>query len=117
VGKALADYIRLDRVTTSRALFVSGLAPHRPIKDTSLLNTTLKRAFVKTGLKPPAPYVGSHVLRHSLATNLLQRGASMEEIGNMLRHRGRASTMIYARLDIEGLRSIAQPWPVAGGAK
>lgn len=117
VGEALADYIRLDRVTTSRALFVSGLAPHRPIKDTALLNAILKRAFVKTGLKPAAPYVGSHVLRHSLATNLLQRGASMNEIGNMLRHRSRTSTMIYAKLDIEGLRAIAQPWPVVGGAK
>ncbi len=117
VGEALADYIRLDRVTTSRALFVSGLAPHRPLKDATVLNAILKRAFVKTGLKTPAPCVGSRVLRHSLATNLLQRGASMEEIGNMLRHRARPSTMIYARLDIEGLRSIAQPWPVVGGAK
>ena len=35
----------------------------------------------------------------------------------MLRHRSRGSTMIYARLEIEGLRSIAQPWPVAGGAQ
>ena len=60
--------------------------------------------------------MGSHILRHSLATNLVRRGASLEEIGDMLRHRSRASTMIYAKLDIDGLRSIAQPWPVAGGA-
>ena len=117
VGEALADYIRLDRVTTSRALFVVEGPPHRPFKGGQVLNTILKDAFARTGLTPPAPYVGSHILRYSLATNLVQRGASLEEISDMLRHRSRASTMIYARLDIDGLRSIAQPWPIAGGAK
>ena len=82
-----------------------------------MLNFILRDAFARTGLTPPAPYVGSHILRHSLATNLVQRGASLEEIGDMLRHRSRASTMIYAKLDIDGLRSIALPWPVAGGAQ
>jgi site-specific recombinase XerD len=117
VGEALADYIRLDRTTTSRALFVTERPPHRPFREGQILNRILQDAFARTGLKPPAPYVGSHILRHSLATNLLQRGAPLEEISDMLRHRSRASTLIYARLDIDGLRSIAQPWPVAGGAK
>jgi len=61
--------------------------------------------------------VGSHILRHSLATNLVRHGAPLEEISDMLRHRSRASTMIYAKLDIDRLSSIAQPWPVVGGAK
>ena len=117
VGEALADYIRSDRKTASRALFVTDRAPHRPFKDGQMLNNVLRAAFARTGLKPPAPYVGSHILRHRLATNLVQHGASLAEIGDMLRHRSRASTMLYARLDIDGLRSIAQPWPVAGGAK
>ncbi len=104
-------------MTTSRALFVTESAPHRPFIDGQILNAVLKDAFAKTGLTPPMPYVGSHILRHSLATTLVQRGASLEEIGDMLRHRSRASTLIYAKLDIEVLRSIAQPWPVAGGAK
>jgi integrase/recombinase XerD len=116
VGEALADYIRLDRVTTSRALFVTERPPHRPFKSSELLNHILKGAFASSGLTPPPPYVGAHILRHSLATNLVRRGASLEEIGDTLRHRSRASTMIYARLDIEGLRSIALPWPVAGDA-
>jgi integrase/recombinase XerD len=117
VGEALADYIKSDRKTASRVLFVTERAPHRPFKDGQVLNLILRGAFARTGLKPPAPYVGSHILRHSLARNLVQRGASLEEIGDMLRHRSRASTMLYAKLDIAGLRSIAQPWPVAGGAK
>lgn len=117
VGEALTDYIKQDRTTTSRALFVTGRPPHSPFKDGQVLNCILRSAFAKTGLKPPAPYVGSHILRHSLATNLVKHGAPLEEIGDMLRHRSRASTMIYAKLDVDGLRSIAQPWPVAGGAR
>jgi integrase/recombinase XerD len=118
VGEALADYIKSGRKAVSRALFVTERLPHRPFKNSQLLNNILRDAFAKkTGLKPPAPYVGSHILRHSLATNLVRSGASLEEIGDMLRHRSCASTMLYARLDIDGLRSIAQSWPVAGGAK
>ena len=48
---------------------------------------------------------------------LIRRGASLPEVTDMLRHRSRASTMIYAKLDIDGLRSVAQPWPVKGGAQ
>jgi len=118
LGEAIADYIRHDRgQVASRTLFVRGRAPHHPFKDGQVLNNILRDAFVRSGLTPLAPYVGSHVLRHSLAVNLLRQGASLEEIGDMLRHRSRESTMIYARLDIDGLRSIAQPWPVVGGAR
>jgi integrase/recombinase XerD len=117
VGEALASYIRHDRVSTSRALFVKERAPHGPFEDGQTLNLILRTAFAATGLKPPCPYAGSHVLRHSLATNLVRNGASLAEVGDMLRHRSRASTMIYARLDIDGLRTIAQPWPTAGGAQ
>jgi hypothetical protein len=52
------------------------------------------------------------VLRHSLAVNLVQKGVSLSEISGMLRHRSQASTLIYAKLDVEGLRFIARPWPV-----
>jgi len=117
VGEALAGYIRFDRVTTSRALFVTERPPNRPFKNGQVLNDILTDAFARTGLTPPTPYVGAHILRHSLATNLVRCGASLEEISDTLRHRSRASTMLYARLDIDGLRSIALPWPVAGGAE
>ena len=91
-----------------------GPSAHGPFKDGQVLNAILKKAFARTGLTPPCRYVGSHVLRHSLATNLIRQGASLPEMSDMLRHRSRASTMIYAKLDIEGLRSIAQPWPISG---
>lgn len=117
VGEALTEYIKRDRPSGSRTLFVAAYPPHAPFKDGQVMKSILKSAFAKTGLKPLAPYVGSHMLRHSLATNLVQRGATLEEISDLLRHRSRASTMIYAKLDLDGLRSIAQPWPVPGGAQ
>jgi integrase/recombinase XerD len=117
VGDALTAYIRQDRVSASRVLFVTGRGPHRPFKNGAVLNEILRTAFASAGVTPPGPYVGSHVLRHSLATNLVRQGASLDEVADMLRHRSRGSTLIYAKLDVEGLRSIAQPWPAVGGAR
>ena len=89
--------------------------PYRPFVNAQILNTTLRAAFKTTGLRPPQKYVGSHLMRHSLATDLLRKGASLDEIGDVLRHRSRTSTAIYAKHDIEGLRSIARDWPIEGG--
>jgi integrase/recombinase XerD len=117
IGDALTRYLREERgPATCRTMFVAHRAPHRPFKDGQIVNAILKDALKATGQKPVTPYVGSHLLRHSLATRLVNTGASLDEVGDVLRHRSRTSTMIYARLDIDGLRSIAQPWPVAGGA-
>jgi len=118
VGDALSRYLREERgLATCRTMFVTHRAPHRPFKDGQIVNAILKEALKATGQKPVTPYVGSHLLRHSLATQLVNTGASLDEVGDVLRHRARSSTMIYARLDIDGLRSVAQPWPVAGGAQ
>ena len=54
---------------------------------------------------------GSHLLRHSLAADLLRRSASLLEIGQVLRHSQSATTQIYAKVDIATLRQIGQPWP------
>ena len=113
VGNAIVDYIRKGRLGGSRTLFVSTKVPYRPFAGSQILNSALKDAFERTGLKPPQKYVGSHLLRHSLATDMLRKGASLDEIGDVLRHRSRMTTTIYARHDVDGLRSIALDWPVA----
>jgi site-specific recombinase XerD len=117
VGEAIVDYLKNGRAGCSRALFVSARGPHVPFRRGQIVNTVLREAFEKTGLKPPQKWVGSHLLRHSLATDMLRRGASLNEIGDVLRHRSRRSTTIYAKYDIEALRSIARPWPVGGDAR
>lgn len=113
-GEAIVDYIRNARRGASRVLFVSSRPPYSPFPEAQILNVLLRKAFVRTGLDTPQRYVGSHVLRHSLATDMLRKGASLDEIGDMLRHRSRTATTIYAKHDIEGLRSIAREWPHGG---
>ena len=118
VGEALSRYLREERGETScRKVFVTHRAPHRAFKDSQIVNAILKDGLAATGQRPVTPYVGSHLLRHSLATRLVNAGASIDEVSDVLRHRSRESTMVYVRLDIEGLRSISQPWPMAGGER
>jgi site-specific recombinase XerD len=50
-------------------------------------------------------------LRHALASELVRSGAPLPEVGQMLRHQGMSSLLIYVHVDIEGLRKVAQPWP------
>ena len=58
---------------------------------------------------------GAHLLRHSLATDMLRKGASLDEIGEVLRHRSSDTTAIYAKVDLKSLRALALPWP--GGVR
>ena len=89
-------------------------APHTGFAGPSTVSTIVRRALERAGLDPPIK--GAHLLRHTLATGMLQHGASMEEIGEVLRHRSPITTEIYAKVDVSGLRALAQPWPNVGGA-
>ena len=112
VGEALADYIQHGRKGSSRQLFVSVNAPWQSLRATTTVTRLLRRAMRRAGLAPfPGP-LGARMLRHSLATALLRRGAAFAEISDLLRHRHRATTMIYAKYDLDALRQVARPWPV-----
>lgn len=111
IGQALADYLADGRaVCDSRRVFVRLCAPYRELKTPSLCDI-VKRALARAGID--APFKGAHLLRHSLATRLLSGGASLAEIGELLRHERLETTQIYAKLDLGALRSLAQPWPGA----
>jgi site-specific recombinase XerD len=73
----------------------------------------VRKAIERAGVK--SARTGAHIFRHSLATEMLRRGASLAEIGRVLRHRDPDSTAIYARVNLEALRELALPWP--GGAR
>jgi site-specific recombinase XerD len=68
----------------------------------------IRRALKRAGLNPD--FKGAHLMRHSLATGMLRRGASLREIGQLLRHVRPTTTQIYAKVDISALRDIALPW-------
>jgi len=113
VGKALASYLRRDRpACQTRRVFVCMKAPHRGLAACATLPTIVRCAIERANLHPPSK--GAHLLRHSLATSMLRSGATMGEIGEVLRHRNPNTTEIYAKVDFEGLRSLAHPWPVGG---
>jgi integrase/recombinase XerD len=113
VGKAIAAYLQRGRPrSTSRRVFLRVQAPLcglGPDGIGSIVRARLKR----TGIE--APTYGAHQFRHGLATEMLRRGASLGEIGELLGHRSPESTKIYAKVDLNALRSIALPWP--GGVR
>jgi site-specific recombinase XerD len=110
VGQALATYLRQGRPAGgSRRVFLCAKAPRRGFTSSVAVCTIVRRALARAGLHPPS--TGAHLFRHSLATEMLRRGASLAEIGEILRHRHPDTTAIYAKVDLGALRAVAPPWP------
>jgi site-specific recombinase XerD len=111
VGQALVSYLRRRPRCSSRAVFVRVTAPRREL-NRSTIGWVVRSACDRAGL----PRVGAHRLRHTAATEMLRRGASLAEIGEVLRHREQKTTAIYAKVDRTALRPLARPWPAPVGA-
>lgn len=112
VGAALADYLQHGRPdTTARQVFVlHRLRAGAPISD-NIVSRAVDNALRRAGMA--APIRGANLMRHSLATGLLARGAGLREIADLLGHRSLATTRIYAAVDVVALREVALPWPQA----
>ncbi len=107
VGEAIASYLQHGRpATASRSVFVRLRAPLRGITAQGVSDIVV-RASKRAGL----PSVSAHRLRHSAATAMLRAGASLAEVGQVLRQRAAATTAIYAKVDHASLRALARPWP------
>jgi site-specific recombinase XerD len=114
VGEAIADYLQNARPhSASRRLFLRELAPHTGFASSLNVSQIATRAVIRAGVV--APCTGSHLFRRSLATQLLRAGASLTEIGQVLRHRHQDTTRLYAQVDLAALRTLAMPWP--GGVR
>jgi integrase/recombinase XerD len=113
VGKAIVQYLRQARPhCPSRHVFIRMRAPYTEMQCSGAIKKIVEHALKRADLHPP--HKGPHLLRHTFATLLLRRGASLPEIGEMLGHESIESTLIYAQLDNNELQTVAQPWP--GGA-
>jgi len=109
VGAALSEYLTKARpVTPLRQVFLAFKAPERGIRP-DLVSDVTRRACDRAGV----PRVGAHRLRHALATEMLRQGAALVEVSQVLRHRDLATTAVYAKVDLDTLRKLAQPWPGA----
>ncbi len=107
VGEALAAYLSDGRPRAScRAVFVRVHAPVTAVTPSSI-SEIVARACQRAGV----PRAGAHRLRHSAATAMLRNGASLAEIGQVLRQSRAATTAAYAKVDRAALRALAQPWP------
>lgn len=115
VGEAIAGYLQDGRpASTDRHLFLRSRAPIRSFTNSAVaIASIVLHALVRAGID--APHKGAHQFRHALATQMLRGGASLAQIGVLLRHRSPQTTAIYARVELAALRALALSWP--GGAQ
>jgi site-specific recombinase XerD len=116
VGDAVLAYLRHARppAETNR-LFLAVNAPIRPFASSASISDIVRFALDRAGIKDP-PSHGANLLRHSAATAMLRAGSSLETIATVLRHRSSQTTAHYAKVDVEMLRQVIQPWPVGGAS-
>ena len=84
-------------------------APRTGFANSIAVSTLVMRALQRAGVKSARK--GAHLFRHSLATEMIRQGASLDEIGELLRHQSPNTTAIYAKVDLPALRPLALPWP------
>jgi site-specific recombinase XerD len=114
VGEAVVRYLQVGRPhSPCRRLFLRHMAPKTGFTNSGAIATLVRRAIIRAGINSQRK--GSHLFRHSLATYMVNKGSSLPEIAELLRHQSIETTNLYAKVDFHALRSIALPWP--GGAR
>jgi len=113
VGQSLAAYLQKGRPScSSRRVFIQRNAPHEGFAGSGSVGCVVRAALARAQIH--SRHQGAHLLRHSLATTMLRKGASLAQIGQVLRHQLPQTTEIYAKVDLKALRALALPWH--GGA-
>lgn len=109
VGEALVDYLQNERpAIDSVYVFAKSIAPAGPI-TAHVVSSIVRRAIERVGIETPSR--GAHLLRHSAATAMLRNGASLSQIGSLLRHESLETTRLYAKVDRDSLLDVTAPWP------
>ena len=107
VGQALAAWLRRGRPRcAAREVITRIRAPHGALSSGGIYALVIA-ACGRAGV----PRLHPHQLRHTAATEMLRAGTSLTEIGQVLRHHSVLTTAIYAKVDRDGLRELAHPWP------
>ena len=114
VGAAIADYLQHGRSTaSSRCVFLRAKAPAGGFRGQCGIGSIVRHTLERAGIDSPRK--GAHQFRHALACQMLKQGASLSEIGELLRHRSPQTTAIYAKVDLDSLATLALSWP--GGVR
>lgn len=110
IGKATVSYIKTGRPKSShRHVFLRHTLPVGFPATRCTVRRAICRAYERSGFS--VTWTGTHILRHTAATRLLQRGASLKEIADLLGHRSIDTSAIYAKVNLPALAKVALPWP------
>jgi len=117
IGTAIARYLRLDRgLRSTPRVFLRTNAPRVPLTGPASIGHIVRRCLLCAGVERPK-HIAAHLFRHTLASRMLQQGAKLPDIAEVLRHRSYSSTEIYAKIDLRSLNEVIRPWPVRGGVR
>jgi integrase/recombinase XerD len=109
VGQAVVAYLQSGRPqSASRQVFVRSRPPFRSLTSAAVW-AIVRQAFTRAGLVVP-PGIASHIFRHTVASQMVNQGASFKEVADVLGHQSIQTTGIYAKLDLETLAAVALPW-------
>jgi len=110
LGSALAEYVLHGRPRRDVPhVFVRHRAPLGPITSTHGIGDIVRRHLLRAQI--PAPSLGAHLLRHSLATRMVNQGVEVKQIADLLGHVSIDSTAIYTKVDMPHLAAVALPFP------
>jgi site-specific recombinase XerD len=113
VGEAIAAYLRHGRpISRCRRVFLRAKAPVRGLVGAQAIGSIVRYRLARAGVSGPT--TGAHQFRHALAIQMLRQGASLPEIGEVLRHRHPQTTAIFTKVDLTALRTLGLPWPGGG---
>src|SRR3981081_1593578 len=105
VGEAILCYLQQVRPPSRyREIFMTVRAPFRPLSGDGLYDIVRTR-LLALGIR--TPHYGPHGLRHACAKHMVAQRLSFKEIGDHLGHRSVSATRIYAKVDVAGLRDVA----------
>jgi site-specific recombinase XerD len=111
------QYLRRDRgVRPTQRVFLRAKAPRVPLTCPTSIGHIVRRSLAQAGIERPK-HIAAHLFRHTLASRMLQQGAQLRDIAEVLRHRAYSSTEIYAKIDLRSLDEVVRPWPGQGGGK
>ncbi len=106
VGEAIVRYLKEARPRCHhRELFLTLHAPIRPLQP-NCISPIVRSRIDALGIQVPRR--GAHCLRHACARHLLAAGFSLKQIGDQLGHRSAAATRVYVKVDLDGLRQVAE---------
>lgn len=109
VGQAIVAYVQGGRPqNASRQVFLHSRAPFRALTNAAVW-AIVRQAFTRAGLVVP-PGIASHIFRHSVASELVNHGASFKDVADILGHQSIQTTGIYAKLELDTLAAVALPW-------